>query len=126
MVKQKYMTIPELAKLLGLSRIEVYRKVKKGQIPAIKIGRNYAISDRDINYILGKEMSDKEKKRIDAAVRKTVREYGEVLKKLGKEILLFLLYFRGRRIHFLSFLFSNNRIFSWYRFRNLLCCNSLL
>jgi len=85
MVKQKYITIPELAKLLGLSRIEVYRKVKKGQIPAIKIGRNYAISDRDINYILGKEMSDKEKKRVDAAVRKTVREYGEVLKKLGKE-----------------------------------------
>ncbi|MBC8470336.1 MAG: helix-turn-helix domain-containing protein [Planctomycetes bacterium] len=85
MVKQKYITIPELAKLLGLSRIEVYRKVKKGQIPAIKIGRNYAISDRDINHILGKEMSDKEKKRVDAAVRKTVREYGEVLKKLGKE-----------------------------------------
>jgi excisionase family DNA binding protein len=85
MVKQKYITIPELAKLLGLSRIEVYRKVKKGQIPAIRIGRNYAISDRDINYILGKEMSDKEKKRVDAAVRKTVREYGEVLKKLGKE-----------------------------------------
>jgi excisionase family DNA binding protein len=85
MVKQKYITIPELAKLLGLSRIEVYRKVKKGQIPAIKIGRNYAISDRDINYILGKEMSNKEKKRVDAAVRKTVREYGEVLRKLGKE-----------------------------------------
>jgi len=85
MVKQKYITIPQLAKLLGLSRIEVYRKVKKGQIPAIKIGRNYAISDRDINHILGKEMSDKAKKRVDAAVRKTVREYGEVLKKLGKE-----------------------------------------
>jgi excisionase family DNA binding protein len=85
MVKQKYITIPELAKLLGLSRIEVYRKVKKGQIPAIRIGRNYAISDRDINYILGKEMSDKEEKRVDAAVRKTVREYGEVLRKLGKE-----------------------------------------
>ena len=85
MVEQKFITIPELAKLLGLSRIEVYRKVKKGQIPAIKIGRNYAISDRDINHILGKEMSDKEKKRIDAAVRKTVREYGEVLRKLGKE-----------------------------------------
>jgi len=85
MVKQKYITIPQLAKLLGLSRIEVYRKVKKGQIPAIKIGRVYAISDREINFILGKEMSAKAKQRIDDAVRKTVREYGEVLKKLGKE-----------------------------------------
>ncbi len=85
MVKQKYITIPQLAKLLGLSRIEVYRKVKKGQIPAIKIGRVYAISDRNITYILGKKVDSKGKKRVDAAVKKTVREYGEVLKLLGKE-----------------------------------------
>jgi excisionase family DNA binding protein len=85
MVKQEYITIPQLAKLLGLSRIEVYRKVRKGQIPAIKIGRVYAISDRDITYILGSKISNKAKKRVDSAVRKTVREYGEVLKKLGKE-----------------------------------------
>ena len=85
MVRQKYMTIPQLAKLLGLSRIEVYRKVKRGKIPAIKIGRNYAISDRDITYILNKEISTKAKKRVDAAVRKTIRDYGELLKLLGKE-----------------------------------------
>ena len=85
MVKEKYITIPQLAKLLGLSRIEVYRKVKKGQIPAVKIGRNYAISDRDITHILGKQVSRQGKKRIDLAVRKTVKEYGELLKKLGKE-----------------------------------------
>ncbi len=85
MVKQEYITIPQLAKILGLSRIEVYRKVKKGQIPAVKIGRAYAISDRDITYILGHKVSAKGKKRIDKAVRKTVREYGEMLKRLGKE-----------------------------------------
>ena len=85
MVKQEYITIPQLAKLLGLSRVEVYRKVKKGQIPAMKIGRNYAISDRDITHILGKEVSIQGKKRIDVAVQKTVKEYGELLKKLGKE-----------------------------------------
>jgi excisionase family DNA binding protein len=85
MVKQKYITIPQLAKILGLSRIEVYRKVKKGQIPAVKIGRAYAISDRDIAHILGKKVSTPKKKRIDVAVRKTVKEYGELLKKLGKE-----------------------------------------
>ena len=85
MAKKEYITIPQLAELLGLSRIQVYRKVKKGQIPAIKIGRNYAISDRDITHILGKEISSQGKKRIDIAVRKTVKEYGELLKKLGKE-----------------------------------------
>ena len=85
MIKQKYITIPQLAKLLGLSRIEVYRKVKKGQIPATKIGRIYAISDRDITQILGKEVGNARKKQIDAIVKKTIKEYGELLKRLGKE-----------------------------------------
>ena len=85
MAEQKYITIPQLARLLGLSRIEVYRKVRKGQIPAIRIGRNYAISDRDVAYILGKKMSSKDKSKINAAVKKVVKDYGEVLKRLSKE-----------------------------------------
>ncbi|UCF79225.1 MAG: helix-turn-helix domain-containing protein [Candidatus Eiseniibacteriota bacterium] len=85
MAGEKYITIPELAELLGVSRIAIYRRVKKGQIPAVKIGRTYAITDRTIIDILGKRISAKGRKRIDAAVRRTVREYGEVLKKLGRE-----------------------------------------
>ena len=85
MVKTKYITIPQLAKLLSKSRIAVYKDVKSGKIAATKIGRNYVISDRDITYILGHKVSNKEKKRVDAAVKKTVQEYGEVLKLLGKE-----------------------------------------
>jgi len=85
MVKAEYITIPQLAKLLGLSRIEVYRKVKKGQIKAAKIGKTYIIADHDINQILGKELGAEGKKQIDAGVKKVVREYGELLKKLGKE-----------------------------------------
>lgn len=39
----KYISIPEYAQILGISRIAVYQRVKKGIIPAKKIGRNYAI-----------------------------------------------------------------------------------
>jgi excisionase family DNA binding protein len=85
MVNERYLTIPELAKLLGVSRIAIYNRVKKGQIPASKIGRTYVITDRTIANILGKEVTRSGKEQIDAAVRKTVQEYGEVLKKLGKE-----------------------------------------
>jgi excisionase family DNA binding protein len=85
MANQKFITIPELAKLLGVSRIAIYNRVKKGQIPATKIGRTYVITDKSIATILGKKVTTRGKKRIDAAVRKTVREYGEVLKQLGKE-----------------------------------------
>ena len=82
---EKYLTIPELAKLLGVSRIAVYNRVKKGQIPATKIGRTYVITDQTMANVLGKKVTARGKKRIDAAVHKTVREYGEVLKQLGKE-----------------------------------------
>ena len=85
MVREKYITIPELAKLLGVSRIAIYNRVKKGQIPAAKIGRTYVITDKTIAEILGKEVTSKGKKRIDAAVRRTVREYGPVLKQLAQE-----------------------------------------
>jgi excisionase family DNA binding protein len=85
MAKERYLTIPELAKLLGVSRIAIYNRVKKGQIPASKIGKTYVITDQTVANILGKEVTRSGKKRIDAAVRKTVQEYGEVLKKLGKE-----------------------------------------
>ena len=85
MPRKEYITIPELAKLLGVSRIAIYNRVKKGQIPATRIGRTYIIEDQTIRDILGKEVTTKGKKRIDAAVRKTIREYGEVLKLLGRE-----------------------------------------
>ncbi len=85
MTKEKYITIPRLAELLGVSRISIYKKVKKGQIPAIRIGRNYAITDQTIAQVLGEELSEKEKRQIDAAIKKTVEQYGEVLRELGNK-----------------------------------------
>ena len=83
--KNDYITIPELAKILGLSRIAVFKRVKKGAIKAVKIGRNYAIPRAYIDSILGKTLGDSDKKEIDMAVKKTVKEYGRTLKLLGKE-----------------------------------------
>ena len=85
MKNKEYLTIKELADILGISRIAVYKKVKKGQIRAVRIGRNYAIEKKYLSDILGKTLSDKDKHSIDRAIKKTVKEYGEVLKLLGKE-----------------------------------------
>ena len=83
--KSDYITIPELAKILGLSRIAIFKRVKKGAIKAVKIGRNYAIPRAYIDSILGKTLDASDKKEIDMAVKKTVKEYGRTLKLLGKE-----------------------------------------
>jgi len=85
MKKSEYITIPQLAKILGLSRVAVYKRVRKGRIKAVKIGRNYAIARKYVANILGKAISKDDKRQIDTAVEKTVKEYGEVLKLLGRE-----------------------------------------
>jgi excisionase family DNA binding protein len=85
MVKKEYLTIPEVAKILGISRIAIYKKVKKGEIKTIKIGRSHAIPKEYLNDILGKTLNEEDKGLIVKAVHKTVKEYGQALKQLGKE-----------------------------------------
>ncbi len=82
---KEYLSIPEAARMLGISRIALYRKVKSGIIKAEKIGRNYAIPKKNIKDTIGSELSEASKTEIDKAVHRTVKEYGEVLKLLGRE-----------------------------------------
>ena len=82
---RKEITIPALANLLGVTRVTIYRRVKRGDIPARKIGKMYVITDAVVQEILGKQTSDRTKRQIDTAVRKTVSDYGKLLKELGKE-----------------------------------------
>jgi len=84
-MKKEFITIPELAQILGVSRIAVYKRVKKGDIKAKKVGKVYLIPYRYVENILGRRLTEKDKKEIEDAVKKTVREYGEVLKLLGRE-----------------------------------------
>ena len=85
MEKSEYITIPQLARIMGLSRVAVYKKVKKGQIKAVRIGRTFAIPRKYVASILGKALAEEDKKQIDDAVKKTIKEYGQTLKLLGKE-----------------------------------------
>lgn len=84
MDKQLFSTI-ELAKILGISRIAVFKKIKSGEIKAKKVGRNFVISRSDLAEILGNTLSEEKKREIEKSVKKTVKEYGETLKLLGKE-----------------------------------------
>ena len=85
MTNQKFISIPELAKILGISRIAVYKQVKSGKIKAVKIGRNYAISEVYLKEILGKELTENQKEKIKLGVKRTLSDYGEVIKRLGQE-----------------------------------------
>ena len=83
--KDKYLTITQLAEILGISRVAVHKRIKKGEIEAIKIGNMYAIPKSYLAEILGQRVSRRKKEAIDKAVRKVVKEYGDTLIKLGNE-----------------------------------------
>lgn len=83
MKNKEFLTTSELAKLLGVSRIAVFKRIKKGEIKAERIGRNFVIRKKDLGIILGKSLSKKNKLEIEKAVKKLVKEYKEALVLLG-------------------------------------------
>ena len=48
MESKEFYTTKELAELLGISRVAVFNKIKKGDIKAQKMGRNFVIFKKDI------------------------------------------------------------------------------
>jgi len=81
----KYLTISELANILGVSRIAIYKRIKSGEIEAERAGNIYIIPKSTVAEIFGEKISAYWKKVIDKAVHKAVTDYGEVLMKLGDE-----------------------------------------
>ena len=84
----KYVSVAELAEMLGISRIAVFNKIKKGQVPAEKIGRAYAVPMKfiqDTFYHDTGVVTEEKKKDIGKIVGRVIKEYGETLKLLGKE-----------------------------------------
>lgn len=80
-----YLTTSKVAKILGISRVAVHKKIKSGEIKAKKIGNIYVISKSHISEIYGQALNTYRKKIIEKAVHKAVKEYGEVLIRLGNE-----------------------------------------
>ncbi len=85
LMEKELLSTSEIAKLLGISRIAVFKKIKSGEIKASKVGRNFVVQRRDLPEILGTALGEEKKRLIESAVKKTVREYGQTLKLLGKE-----------------------------------------
>ena len=55
MKNKRFLSTIELGKILGISRVAVYKKIKAGKIKAMKVGRNFAINRKDLGGILDEE-----------------------------------------------------------------------
>lgn len=80
----RFISTSEAAKILGISRIAVFQKIQSGKIKAEKIGRNFVI---DKVILIGSldELDDDRKKEITKVVSDVLKDYGDVIKRLGQE-----------------------------------------
>jgi excisionase family DNA binding protein len=83
MQDKRYISTSEAAEILGISRIAVFDRIKRGKIPAKKAGRNFIIEKNQIVKSKDTELTDKEKEVINKAVDRTLKDYSETLKQLA-------------------------------------------
>ena len=82
--KKEYLSIAEVAEMLGYSRQHVLRLVNSGEIKAERVGRSFIIKTENLPGPLS-SITPAEKKEIDATVDKVMKHYEEAIRKLGKE-----------------------------------------
>ena len=75
-----YISTTEAAKLLGISRIAVFKKIKKNQIKHFRLGRNFFIPKEEIERI-----KQEKREMAELVVERLKNEYEEALRKLAIE-----------------------------------------
>ena len=53
-----FVTVAEVARQLRVSNMTVYRLVKSGQLPAVRVGRGYRIREDDVRKYLDQRYMD--------------------------------------------------------------------
>lgn len=51
--KARFLTVQEVAELLRVSSMTVYRLIKAGDLPAVRVGRSFRVRDVDVEAYLG-------------------------------------------------------------------------
>lgn len=50
----KFLTIAEVASVMRVSKMTVYRLVHNGELPAVRVGRSFRVTEEDVNDYLRK------------------------------------------------------------------------
>jgi excisionase family DNA binding protein len=50
--KARFLTVQEVADMLRVSSMTVYRLIKAGDLPAVRVGRSFRVRDTDVDAYL--------------------------------------------------------------------------
>lgn len=73
MEMKEFLSTSEVAKILRLSRVVVFKKIQNGQLKATKVGRNFIVRREDLSQYLGESIGPEQKREIDVAVKKATK-----------------------------------------------------
>ncbi len=83
---KNYFSTSEIANILNVTRVTVFRWIKDGIITADKIGRNYAISHKELmKHVETRPINEEDKIEVKHLVEKVIKDYGETIRMLGRE-----------------------------------------
>jgi excisionase family DNA binding protein len=58
MSEAQFLTIAEVAAKMRVSKMTVYRLVHSGELPALRVGRSFRVTEDDVNEYLRKSFYD--------------------------------------------------------------------
>ena len=58
MSEARFLTIAEVAAMMRVSKMTVYRLVHGGELPAVRVGRSFRVTEEDVNEYLRKSFYD--------------------------------------------------------------------
>ncbi|WP_166876282.1 MULTISPECIES: helix-turn-helix domain-containing protein [unclassified Salinibacterium] len=56
--QMRFLTVAEVASMMRVSNMTVYRLVHSGELPAIRFGRSFRIPESAVEQVIHKPMSD--------------------------------------------------------------------
>jgi excisionase family DNA binding protein len=54
----KFLTIAEVAAMMRVSKMTVYRIVHNGDLPAVRVGRSFRVTEKDVNDYIQRSFFD--------------------------------------------------------------------
>lgn len=56
--RPRFLTVAEVASMLRVSTMTVYRLIKAGQLPAARVGKSYRVKEEDVDRYLAKTYTE--------------------------------------------------------------------
>lgn len=58
LARSRFLTVTEVSDLLRVSSMTIYRLIKDGELPAVRIGKSYRLREDDVDAFLAKQYTE--------------------------------------------------------------------